>query len=338
MMDGYWFARERQPYFAPTLANGTIGITPSIEPMQIQHVVQNGAYDIYGRGQGVTNILKAINFATTDVEVNGEKLSKAKFSDILHWRQFLNMKTATLKTIFDYKGLYQLEYSQLALRHLPHTFVTEIKITALNNLEDIRVSNLMDSSESAEIQKSDFETIQEIHLYSSQAKSPTGRHVLAATNAIILGEKYGDTAVMAQIINEESLGFKASIPKGKCIMFTLISSVTSSAEFTDPVSEAKRFTLFAYLEGKDKIINRHQKEWAKLWESDIIIEGDMQVQTDVRFALFNLYSSIRANSGQSIGPMGTFRKRIQWAYFLGFRNFYVYSFTAAAARNGQIHA
>ena len=304
--DNGWtlFASEREPYFAPTVANGIIGITPSIEPLQIQHVVQNGVYDIYGRGQGVSNIVKGINFGSIDIIIEDEKLSNAAFGDIKNWRQILDMKTATLNTIFDYKDLYQVEYSQQALRHLPYTIVTEVKISALRNLTDLKVTNQMKSSESATIKKTSFETIREIHLYSAQAQSPTGKHLLAATNAIILEEMPCDTNISADIYHQDFLGFETNIQKGKCIAFTLISSVASSAECSDPVSEAKRFTLFAYLEGKEKIQTRHKEEWAKLWKSDILIEGDIQAQKDIRFALYNLYSSIRVNSKQSIGPMG----------------------------------
>lgn len=41
-----------------------------------------------------------------------------------------------------------------------------------------------------------------------------------------------------------------------------------------------------------------------MWQGDIEIEGDPTAQLDVRFALFNLYGSIRDGSRRSIPPMG----------------------------------
>lgn len=297
-------AHDRQLYFAPTLANGQIGITPGQHPLQVQHVIQNGVYDVYGRGQGVTNIVKGINAANIEISINEEKLSEAENSDIKRWQQFFHIKTASLKTIFDYKDLYHVEYSQIALRHLPNTFITQVKIVALKPLNKVKISNKIQSSESADVISSEFQTIKDIHLLSAKATSPTGKHILSASNALVINTQYCDTSISAEINEETHLGFTTSIPKGRCVVFTLISSFASSAESSDPYNEAKRFTLFAYLEGVDKIIAEHYKAWATLWESDIIIEGDIQAQADVRFALYNLYASIRENSEASIAPMG----------------------------------
>ncbi|MEL6134088.1 MAG: glycoside hydrolase family 65 protein, partial [Bacteroidota bacterium] len=49
---------------------------------------------------------------------------------------------------------------------------------------------------------------------------------------------------------------------------------------------------------------RHRAAWAKLWESDIIIEGDRRSQVAVRSALYHLYAFARANTGYSMSPMG----------------------------------
>ncbi|MEM8909480.1 MAG: glycoside hydrolase family 65 protein, partial [Bacteroidota bacterium] len=44
--------------------------------------------------------------------------------------------------------------------------------------------------------------------------------------------------------------------------------------------------------------------WAKLWESDIIIEGDAEVQRDIRSALYHLYAFARPGTALSLSPMG----------------------------------
>jgi trehalose/maltose hydrolase-like predicted phosphorylase len=52
-------------------------------------------------------------------------------------------------------------------------------------------------------------------------------------------------------------------------------------------------------------VDRHTKAWAELWNTgDIQIEGDLDAQQRVRFALYNLYSFIRPETRQSIAPMG----------------------------------
>jgi len=58
------------------------------------------------------------------------------------------------------------------------------------------------------------------------------------------------------------------------------------------------------LEGRDRLLMRHEQEWDKLWESDIVIEGNEQDQLDVRMALYHLYSFVREGSRLSLSPMG----------------------------------
>src|SRR5205814_1223507 len=86
--------------------------------------------------------------------------------------------------------------------------------------------------------------------------------------------------------------------------FSVVSSATSTANFGDPVNEAERLTLFARLEGTQKLLQRHKEEWDKLWQSDIVVSGDLNVQRDIRFALYNLYAFVREGTGYSLSPMG----------------------------------
>ncbi len=51
-------------------------------------------------------------------------------------------------------------------------------------------------------------------------------------------------------------------------------------------------------------MNRHIAEWEKLWKSDIVVEGDIKTQKDIRFALYHLYSFAREGTGYSLSPMG----------------------------------
>ena len=58
------------------------------------------------------------------------------------------------------------------------------------------------------------------------------------------------------------------------------------------------------LEGTDRLLKRHEEAWAKLWESDIIVEGDLQAQKDIRFAIYHLYSFARKGTAYSLSPYG----------------------------------
>ena len=78
----------------------------------------------------------------------------------------------------------------------------------------------------------------------------------------------------------------------------------TSAHHDDPLNEAERMTIFAKLEGKDRLIQFHQKAWDDLWKSDITVEGDDQSQQDIHSMLYHLYSFVREGTALSPSPMG----------------------------------
>ncbi len=100
------------------------------------------------------------------------------------------------------------------------------------------------------------------------------------------------------------LKFNKMLKAGETYSFTVVASATSTEHYQDPVNEAERLTIFAALEGTQRLLDRHVAEWEKLWKSDVVIAGDLQAQKDVRFALYHLYSFAREGTANSLSPMG----------------------------------
>ena len=63
-------------------------------------------------------------------------------------------------------------------------------------------------------------------------------------------------------------------------------------------------TAFAAVEGVERLWSKHIAAWDKLWESDIVIEGDLQSQQDIHSMLYHMYAFVREGSGLSCSPMG----------------------------------
>lgn len=96
----------------------------------------------------------------------------------------------------------------------------------------------------------------------------------------------------------KSIGRKErTLRRGETMSYVLVASIQTSPQPFGPEEE------LASLDWEDAM-KRHHKAWARLWESDIVIEGDAKAQAVVRMALFNLYGSCREGSAQSIPPMG----------------------------------
>jgi trehalose/maltose hydrolase-like predicted phosphorylase len=98
--------------------------------------------------------------------------------------------------------------------------------------------------------------------------------------------------------------FTRKLKAGERYSFAVVGSVISSAHVADPHNEAERLTLYAALEGRERLLAAHRRAWDQLWQGDIVIDGDPAVQREVRLMLYHLYAFARAGTAYSLSPMG----------------------------------
>jgi protein-glucosylgalactosylhydroxylysine glucosidase len=293
-------------YFGVTVGNGMIGLVSSPEPMKVSDVVLNGVYDYYQRGR-VSNILKTFNHANMNLDVNGQRIG---LRDISSYRQVLNMKKAALTTTFDVGDKVSVKHTMMALRHLPYTALSIVEITA-NKAVTVTPMSVIEAPNHLVDVRNLYSEIDRPHvkipLLTSVGRSPSGKHLLAVSNSFIFGEPHGQEPDLIHEdwdYNMHLAKFTKQLKAGEKYTFSIVSSATSTEHYEDPLNEAERLTIFAKLEGTARLLARHEAEWEKLWKSDIIIEGDLQAQKDVRFALYHLYSFSREGTAYSLSPMG----------------------------------
>ncbi|MES2795960.1 MAG: glycoside hydrolase family 65 protein [Bacteroidota bacterium] len=293
-------------YFGVTVANGMVGIVSAPDPLKVKETVLNGAFDTYGRGR-VSNIMKVFDFASMDLDVNGKRLTA---KDISNFIQNLDMKNAEFNTTFDYQNLISVKQTILALRHLPYTSLIQIEIKAKKDVE-ITPHSILSTPENLRDVKNMYHVIDRPHalipLMTSVAKSPTGKLTLAASNSIIFEEPRGQEPALT---HEEwdtgmhRLKFNKKLIAGETYRFAVVASVIGSNQVADPHSEAERLTIFAALEKTERLKSKHRNEWENLWESDVLVEGDDELQRDIHSAIYHLYSFCRAGQAYSLSPMG----------------------------------
>jgi trehalose/maltose hydrolase-like predicted phosphorylase len=293
-------------YYGVTVANGMIGIVSSPEPLKVKDVVLNGVYDYYQRGR-VSNILKTFNHVNMNLDVDGRRITAA---DISNYKQVLGMKEAQLTTSFDVADKLFVKHKLMALRHLPYTALTIVDITAKKDVVVVPMSVIEAPNHLADVRNT-YSEIDRPHvmipLMSSVGKSPSGKHTVAVSNSFIFSENHGDEPDLVHEdwdYNMHLVKFRKLLKAGETYSFAVVSSATSTEQFDDPLNEAERLTVFAKLEGTQRLLQRHIHEWDKLWEHDIIIEGDLESQRDVRSALYHLYSFAREGTAYSLSPMG----------------------------------
>jgi len=293
-------------YYGVTIANGVVGIVSSAEPLKVQDVVLNGAYDYYQRGR-VSNILKTFNHVNMNLDIDGVRISQ---KNILNYIQTLNMKDAALTTTFDVGQKAKVTSTMMSLRHLPYTALTIIEIKAIKDITITPMSVIEAPNHLADVRNFYAEIDRphvKISLLTSVGNSPSGRLKVAASNSFIFEEKHGSEPTLIHEdwdYNMHLAKFHKKLKAGETYTFSIVSSTLSSAQYEDPHNEAERLTIFAMLEGKERLLKRHKDAWMEIWKSDIEITGDKNVTRDIRFALYHLYSFARAETSFSLSPMG----------------------------------
>ena len=293
-------------YYGITAANGMIGIVSSPEPFKVKDVVLAGAYDLYGRGR-VSNFLKSFNLLNMYLEVDGKRIDTRSASNM---QQELDMKKASFTTTFDYSDKATVTYTYYSLRHLPYTVLMDVTVIAKKDFT-MTGASVMEAPDALKDVQNYYNEIDRPHvvisLLTSSAKSPTGKLLMCASNSFLFSEAHGNEPRVIHEMwdnNMHLMKFTKKIKTGETYRFSIAGSSITSAHHDDPLNEAERATIFAKLEGRERLINFHTKAWEELWKSDIIIEGDPQSQQDVHSMLYHLYSFSREGTALSPSPMG----------------------------------
>lgn len=293
-------------YYGITVANGMIGIVSAPEPFKIKDVVLAGAYDQYGRGR-VSNFLRSFNLLNMYLDINGRRISAQNTSNL---KQSLNMQEARFQSSFDFGTDAVVSYSYYSLRHLPFTVLMDVTVTAKRDIT-ITGSSVMEAPDALRDVENYYNEIDRPHvvisLLTSSAKSPTGKLQMCASNTFLFPEHHGaEPRVIHEMWdnNMHLMKFSRKLKAGETYTYSVAGSSITSAHHDDPLNEAERLTIYAKLEGRDRLVQFHRKAWQELWKSDIQIEGDPQAQQDVRSMLYHLYSFSREGSGMSPSPMG----------------------------------
>ena len=293
-------------YYGETVANGMLGIVSAPQPLQVSDIVLNGAFDAYGRGR-VANILKGFNFLNMRLLVNGESV---EYRNVSNYQQSLKMKTAALETKFDFSNKVQVKQSVMALRHLPYSALIIMEVKALQDVSVEPINEIISPDHLSDVRNL-YSVIDRPHvqipLMTSTAKSPSGKLDLAASVSYLFEKEHH---IASKIVHEDLdynrhlTKFKKTLKKGETLKFAVVGTMISSAHVPDAFNEAERLTIYAALEGLDRLERKHYDAWEELWTSDILIEGDPKAQRDIRSMLYHLYSFARKGTAYSMSPMG----------------------------------
>ncbi len=301
-------------YYGITVANGMIGIVSAPEPFKVKDVVLAGAYDLYGRGR-VSNFLRSFNLLNMYLEIDGKRIDSKNATNM---KQELDMQHASFTGSFDFEDKASITYTYYSLRHLPFTVLMDVSIKAKKNIS-ISSASIMEAPDALKDVQNYYNEIDRPHvtigLLTSSAKSPTGKLLMCASNTFLFNEQHGNEPRIIHEMwdnNMHLMKFTKQVKAAEDYSFSIAGSSITSAHHDDPLNEAERATIFAKLQGRERLISFHNQAWADLWKSDITIEAASQAQQnqvaqeqqDIHSMLYHLYSFTREGTALSPSPMG----------------------------------
>jgi len=292
-------ANSRQNYFGVAMANGQIGIVTNDEPLKTKEIILNGVYQPSPEN-GISKIVRGIEFLNLHLSINNEMIQS---NTIDNWSQIVSMKDGMSTVSFSFKDYATIDYTILANRAIPYSAMAIVEITPKKDIE-ISANNYMVVPDELKDAKSQYRVLKDnqflMPVFGTSAKTMNGKVTIAASTTFLFD---GEKETLKQTGDE--VGFTKKLLKGKKYRFAIAGGICTSKDITDPLNESERQPIFALQEGIDKLVERHKQAWSELWNTgDIQIEGDLDAQQRVRFALYNLYSFIRPETRQSIAPMG----------------------------------
>ncbi|MEY3500808.1 MAG: hypothetical protein RL308_2477 [Bacteroidota bacterium] len=293
------FANSRANYFGVAMGNGQIGIVTDDTPLKTKEIILNGVYD-GSPENGISRVVRGIEFLNLHLSINNQEIKSDNISD---WSQVVSMKDGMSTTSFSFKDFAKINYTILANRAIPYSAMAIVEITPLMDIE-ISANNYMTIPDELKSVKSQFRILKDnqylMPIFGTTAKTLTGKYTVAASTTFLFD---GQTETLKQTGDE--VGFTKKLLKGQKYRFAVAGGICTSKDITDPLNESERQPIYALQQGIDNLVNRHKQAWAELWNTgDIQIEGDLDAQQRVRFALYNLYSFIRPDTRMSIAPMG----------------------------------
>ena len=287
---------ECPDYTGASAANGTLGVLHWKEPFSVRQIVLNHVFEM-NDNEGVNRAVQGINPLNLRMYVDGNAVS-----DYTEWKQAIDMRNAEHQMSFKAAGKVNVSYSFMALRNLPHSVLFKVKLSA-NAPATVRFDKYITIPE-------DYQTPRYNH---RDFLADGHRMIMQQADALTTHGRYDVSAASMFIQNVpgsryEAVGENASLEfdmkAGDEVVFYVAGSICTTAEYSDPYSEARRELIYIDRMGPETIIKGHRAKWDKLWESDIEVVGDLEAQRAIRLALYSLYSSCREGTRLSVPPMG----------------------------------
>lgn len=112
-----------------------------------------------------------------------------------------------------------------------------------------------------------------------------------------------DKARLAEGLPGPALEFECTVTAGAPYTFTKYAACARTG-WGDPAADPAKAAQAARQTGFDELVAQHRVAWHKLWESDIVVEGDAVLQRVIRSDLFYLRQNLTPDGSLPVAACG----------------------------------
>jgi len=103
---------------------------------------------------------------------------------------------------------------------------------------------------------------------------------------------------------QHGTGVSFDVAPGDPVTFTKLVGIATSRDAPDPLARARAVVRGAAARGYRTLAAEHTAAWHRLWQTDVVVQGDPELQRVIHAMLFYLLASVREGTDESLPPMG----------------------------------
>ncbi|MBN2456587.1 MAG: glycoside hydrolase family 65 protein [Sedimentisphaerales bacterium] len=330
------------------LSNGAFGVRACLEEMPKGTMLGTYLGGVFDRGESYTpDMVNLPNFQALVIVFEGQKFS-VETCKVLEHKRILDMKqgllyrSSKLQTpagqILNWQSCRFISMVRPYLYVEKHTLVPEnfsgtLSVTTTLNADTDNFDTHLDL-------KVRHYDVQEMGIKNNDlftyCKLYDSRYPLTVAAGMVFSSE--QSPAVEQTDKTIKAAYSLHIKQGEAVTFDRFSSAQSFLNHNEKNLLKKTLLLLekARTKGFDNLLKEHTKAIAQYWnDMDILIEGDDELQKNIRFNIFELMlAGPRHNERSSIGARGLtgelYRGHMYWDTDLFMHPFYVYQDPASA--------
>lgn len=316
---------DPQNYKGVQITNGKTGVITSPYVNKNASTFITIMHDLNQLSTKKSNVLETFDFSGMNFfEISNHNVRVENHVQTLNTLTACFTNTYDLKYVDNLGQTYTLNivHKMRSLRQFPYCFLQSYSITNNTNIninidKPIPIFHLLQKPDNIGEDVEYFNNkVDDFLLYSASSSDKKNNINVVCCSSYMYDKTYFEH--IGHNINN-GVGYNLfkiiRLNSYETIEFDIVTGTMTSLDFSEPKHELKRtLTAIMRLNDKTKLISTHTTMWAKLWSSDIKIDGKVtnnlektkkleNIKKNVKYSLFSIFSMIRDDVSTDFNPL-----------------------------------